>query len=374
MATTADETAAAATEAKDNLFPKITGKHNGFLAQLSRLKEGGSLPETIDLEGTVKLHGMHADVVYDLNTSETVERPLQGVTFQSRNKICMSNENQQGWPQDITRCPDALQYLKEQVLKTFEEHNPDVIIDKRFPLIVAGEWVGGNVQRTVGLAQLSTRFVILSVQINGIWQRDVDYRDIRAENAGIYNIFACGSQVVNFDTSDLTDNNPALLELQRLADLVEASCPFAAKFGVPNSRGEGIVWKPGTAEGRADARCWLKTKGPISGKENRIDPARIAQDQAKNLTIAEAVQRWVTPRRKEQGFEYLLEMNMDPVAASLKQYIIWITHDVLSEEKTEIGTLSKRFPDAEKTIKTLIARKARDSYLSEMKKSGLRLA
>lgn len=358
----------------DELFPKISGKHVDFLTLLRRLKHEDKLPPILDLEGTVKLHGMHADIKYILNSRTESGVYTSTTVFQSRNRICEPEEDQHGWPRNVARTPAALKQLRDQVILVFQKNNPDATIDLAKPLVVAGEWIGGRVQKDVGIAMLTTRFVILSIQVNGVWQRDADYKDIQIPEAGIYNIFACGSHIVKFDTQNLTEDNPALLELQRLADAVEVCCPFAARFGIPNSRGEGIVWKPGTPEGRSDAKYWLKTKGPTFGDVNRIDPIRIAADQARSLTVAEAVDRWVTPRRIEQGFEYLLEMQMNPTRASLKEYINWVVNDVLVEEKGEIALLKGRFADAESTVKAKVGAAARDAYLEEMRKSGIKLA
>lgn len=355
----------------DTLFPKISGKHGDFLHQLQRLKADNQLPEILDLEGTVKLHGSHADILFDLDSND---HTAFSVRFQSRNRICASNEDSQGWPIQVAQHQDALRYLKGEVLRVFATHNPGLEVNINFPVIIAGEWVGGRVQKTVGLAQLTTRFVILSVSINGVWQRDVDYKDLQYTKASVYNIFSCGSLVLKMDTRDLTDNNPILLEMQRQADAVEACCPFAAHFGVARSRGEGIVWKPGIPAARGEAKFWVKTKGPIFGKENRIDPARIAQDQRRNASIDECVQSWVTPRRIDQGFEYLNEMRIDPTQKSLKEYISWITKDIFEEEKAEIDQLKKRYSDAEKVIKSKIGSAARDAYSAAMKESGVSLA
>lgn len=55
----------------DTAFPKISGKPKDFLKQLNNLKASGNLPFRLIMEGTVKLHGCHADIVVDLNpTSE----------------------------------------------------------------------------------------------------------------------------------------------------------------------------------------------------------------------------------------------------------------------------------------------------------------
>jgi len=364
------------SKSKDNLFPKISGKHQDFLAQLVQLKYEGKLPPTIDLEGTVKLHGMHADIVYDLSNAPTDEGASSGpFLFQSRNRICAPDENQQGWPRDISQFPDALVYLKKRILARFEERNPDKCVDTALPLIIAGEWIGGRVQKNVGIANLSNRFVILSIQINGLWQKDEDYADIEAEKARIYSVFRAQQSKLKLDTSNLTENNPVLFEMQRLADKVESSCPFAAAFGIENSRGEGVVWKPGVPQARADAKYWLKTKGPFFGPENRMTWEKFAADAAKNLTIGDAALRWVTPRRVQQGFEYLNEMNMDPnKQACIKEFTNWIVNDVMVEESMEIARFKTQFANAEQTVKSKVGRLAKDAFLESMKECGADLA
>ncbi|KAK5084902.1 hypothetical protein LTR24_007390 [Lithohypha guttulata] len=359
-----------------NLFPKISGKHQDFLASLQKLKSEGKLPPILDLEGTTKLHGMHADIVYDLHEPLTDSAASkQPILFQSRNRICEPDENQQGWPRDVAQFPDALIYLQTRILARFAEKNPDKTVNRAFPLIVAGEWIGGRVQRDVGLAQLSNRFVILSIQINGLWQKDEDYGDIEAARAGIYSVFRAQQTKLKFDTSNITDANPALFEMQRLADTVELSCPFAAAFGVQNSRGEGVVWKPGVPSARADAKYWLKTKGPIFGKENRIDPAKIKADTARNLTIGDAATRWVTPRRVEQGFEYLNEMNVDPNRQTcIKEFINWVVNDVMVEEARDIAVFKTRFTGAEQTVKRKVGCLAKCAFLLKMRECGADLA
>jgi len=360
-----------------NLFPKISGKHQDFLANLQQLKSESKLPPILDMEGTTKLHGMHADIVYNLHEARTdpAAAPNQTVLFQSRNRICEPDESQQGWPRDIAQFPDALTYLQNRILTRFVEKNPDTTLDTAYPLIVAGEWIGGRVQKDVGLAQLSNRFVILSIQLNGVWQKDSDYSDIEATRAGIYSVFRARQTKLAFDTSNLTADNPALLEMQRLADSVERCCPFAAAFGIADAPGEGVVWKPGVPSARADAKYWLKTKGPVFGKENRIDPAKIRADAARDLSIGDAALRWVTPRRVEQGFEYLNEMDIDPNRQTcVKEYINWIVNDVVVEEARDIDAFKSRFADAEQTVRRKVAWLAKHAFLQKMRECGADLA
>lgn len=195
---------------------------------------------------------------------------------------------------------------------------------------------------------------MLAIQINGIWQKDTDYAKIEAPIASIYNILKVPQYQIELDTSNLTMSNPALLEMQRLADEAEAECPFAASFGIPNSRGEGIVWKPGTPEGRSDAKYWLKTKGPIIGPENRIQAINPTDNANEKATTAKDVQAlaaaWFTDRRVQQAEEFLVEMGI-PQQSAPKAFRKWITDDILKEEATEIEELRKVFPGVEQVLR-----------------------
>lgn len=390
-------------ELGENAFPKISGKRRDFLKSLQHLADTSGLPQILDIEGTVKLHGMHADIVFDLkdlpysasssepaprnepvmaavlalssnpNESEQTQSPLS-VTFQSRNKMCDPQSSVQGWPRNLAQLPDALVYLRDQILNRYRERNPQIPLNRIYPLIVAGEWVGQKVQRDVGVSQLSPRFVILSIQLNGLWQKDSDYKDIEATKAGIYSIFRPGQRVVKFVTGDISDTNPTLLEMQKIADEVEACCPFAAAFGIQDSRGEGVVWKPAIPEAQASAKYWFKTKGPIFGPENRINVINIQADAEKRANLDEMCRHFVTPRRIEQGFEYLVEMGVQPDKKSLRSFIAWIVADIWTEEKSEIETLKTERPGVQGILLKKVKWLAREAYIDQMGKCGVSIA
>lgn len=352
----------------ENSFPKISGRPKDFLKQLQSLKDRDVLPTKLVLEGTVKLHGSHADIVYDLKAASTE------VTFQSRNRICAPTDSQQGWPRNLVKYLDDLTTLRDEIIARFQQLNPATLLDRTKPLIVAGEWIGEKVQKDVGVSELSHRFVVLTIQVNGLWQADTDYGDIEASAASIYNILRVPQYKVDLDTSDLTLSNPALLELQRLADEIEAECPFAASFGIMNSRGEGIVWKPGTPEGRSDARYWLKTKGPIIGPENRIEVASVGQDGGMKPINANQVQSivaaWVTERRLEQAHEYLAEMGTDAQRRP-KEFRKWVAEDILKEEATEIEELRKAVPGIEQILRRKVGELAGRAYNERLTSTGV---
>ena len=335
-------------------FPKISGKPNDFLRNLTHLRREGKLPETLMLEGTVKLHGMHTDLVFDLRTCNTA------VKYQSRNRECHFYDDQLGWPIKISKFEKELNTLKDAILTRYKRRNPAQPLDKSKPLIVAGEWIGRKVQRYVGTSELSRRFVVLTISINGKWQNDYDYGDIECPEALVYNIHRVPQYLVSLDTRDMTVKNPALFELQKLADQVEKACPFAATFGIEKGMGEGIVWKPAIPECRGDAKYWLKTKGPYYRSEDRIKPyihdprVNIGVTKWTASQIQRAAREWVTQRRIGRAYQYIEQMGLTDKNPG-REFCKWIIDDVLKEEETDIEDMIRCVTDAESVVLRTLA-------------------
>lgn len=351
------------SELNGRAFPKISGKATEFINHLKALKRAGKLSTaSIDIEGTVKLHGMHVDIVFSPASPDSHAE----IVFQSRNKVCAADASQHGWPSHIAQYNSTLITLKNQILARYTKFNKQVnFYPDQALIIVAGEWIGHKVQKGVGISELSHRFVILTVQINGVWQHDLDYADIEAPEAAIYNVQRVPTYHVLLDCDDLTINNPALLQMQQLADEVEKCCPFAEVFGIQNSMGEGIVWKPNVPEARYSAKYWLKTKGPLFGPENRILPAT---DNTLNmsLTAGQAARKWLTNRRVEQGFEYLNEMQVTR-KSQYKVFKQWVIDDILVEERGEIADLTSQQSDFQKDLQQHLARLLSDAFNSKLR-------
>ena len=346
-------------------FPKITGKVNDFLVNLDRLKQSGKLKGSqVSMEGTVKLHGMHADIVYDLSQAAAP------VTFQSRNRICDPSESQQGWPRNIAQHPEALSSLKAKILSHYRAKNPKDRIDINKPLIVAGEWIGPKVQPKVGVSHLSARFVILSIQINWSWLPNSDIIGLDETPSGIFNIMQVPTFQVTYNIANRSPSNPALHQMQRLADHVEAACPYAEHFGVVGA-GEGIVWKPALDLAWGNAKYWLKMKGPISDPANHIDVTRSGCSARQSPHAGEAARAWITSRRAQQGFEYLEEMKYESRGQRERAFTKWMTADILAEERTEIEEMAANDLTFIKRLREQIYFQARDAFLKKPAISGL---
>ncbi|CAD6450034.1 2abd913c-2603-4eee-b194-f4f8eb83d4d2-CDS [Sclerotinia trifoliorum] len=239
---------------KDTLYPKISGKPKNLMLEFSKYqkKTKGRRATSISVTGTVKLHGTHTDFL--IHANDTIQ-------FQTRN-----NENFTADMDTIGFVPFAqmlkpqILHLKKQIYVRFSTLNPKAKLDDAHPLIIAGEFIGPNVQKHVAISALPRKcFVIISVSINNEWQLDEQYADIHNESVGIFNVSRGG---FFHETITIRNPQPAFEKMQALADAVEKECPFAKSFGIIGL-GEGIVWKP-TAPLCHDAKYWLKLKGPIS--------------------------------------------------------------------------------------------------------------
>jgi hypothetical protein len=400
-------------------FPKISGEPKNFMLNLIRLKNTNKISGSIDIEGTAKLHGFHADIVFHPNSGNSLP------TFQTRNRISAPNENVQGWPANIAKQPAALNVLKWKILNKWKENHNGRLPAANKPLIVAGEWIGPKVQEGVGVSQLSHRFVITDVCIQGEWQADIDYAIFEEPSAAIFSILRVPQYTVTFDLADCSYSNPAMVEMQQLSDKVEVECPFAASFGVKKSKGEGIVWKLAFPEGRADSRYWLKTKGPAFGLQNRIrgvpiiddyNPNPTGDDQGESFasapienpqsnnedtatasapvptpstkptyirkprTVEEEDERkyqasvwareFATRRRLEQGFEYFKEMQMDISEDNIQEYVKWVLKDAIEEEYSTFEPLIADDRDFAELVGLMICLMAKDKFRLVLQKDG----
>ena len=303
-------------------YPKISGKVQDFLVNISRL-ELNDQPTTIPLIGTVKLHGAHADIVVHADNA---------VQLQSRNVLDLKLENDSyGYAAFMLPLQSEVLDLKDQYYRRYKELNPDIAINPEFPLIIAGEWIGAAIQRGVAIASLSKRFAIISASINDTWLPDAAYASIHNESVGIYNISRAGFYHHSLDLNNI----PTSMEtMQTMTNEVEKECPFAKIFGI-SGIGEGIVWKA-TTPPFSGPDFWIKTKGPLHAVTNSaiLPKETISLEQKERaMVFARAV---VTEMRLKQGWDYLAETGVEQSKKGVKAFLNWLSQDCETEEKREI--------------------------------------
>lgn len=352
------------TYADSTLYPKIT-THIAEVVQTLRhlnsdLEDSGieAFLEPTPITGTVKIHGTHADILIYGNDD---------VVFQSRNVVGLSiTRDNQGFATDMSKKLTHLRRLRDIYVAQWTLLNPKLAIDPRKPVLIAGEWIGAKIQRGVAVAQLSKRFVIISISINGKWQRDQDYAEISLPSHDIYNISRAG---IYYATLYPEDVHRTISEVERIAEDVAARCPFAQTFGV-EGLGEGVVWKLANPKYNANSALWFKTKGGNFKPTYARPPKKtfgFDTIEENRKAAANVAAMWCSQRRLEQGWDVLSEMSIDQNLRGLDEYLTWVQHDILIEEK---GYIIKYELD-EATLKIEITKLAKPWYLARIKSSNI---
>ncbi|KAF2710258.1 hypothetical protein K504DRAFT_255312 [Pleomassaria siparia CBS 279.74] len=333
------------------LYPKITNHIKEVVKRLSyKLGNPFDLPENIPIVGTVKLHGTHADIlVYSDKT----------IVFQSRNKSnLLTTSDNQGFATSMTSKSSTILSLRSQYLDRWRLHNPNSELDKTQPVVIAGEWIGSKIQKDVALCQLSKRFVIISVKINGSWVLDSEYAGIEAPEDDIYNISRGGlysSLLYPLDPEGTSEN------IEPMAESVADNCPFAESFGVTGA-GEGIVWK--LIPYHSDPDLWFKTKGGRFKPNFTPAPKKPAQGiLEKRKAAAKLAKAWCYGYRLRQGWEYLAEKHIERSLKGIGAFIKWMQNDILLEEE---GYIDEHGVDKQ-MLKTEIVKIAKSWFLEQLK-------
>lgn len=320
--------------AQSTLYPKITTHIPEIIEQLRRLNREPVHPEaniTVDpvpFIGTVKLHGTHADIlVY----------PDNRIVFQSRNITGLSvAKDNQGFAATMSEKTNAIIGLRDMYLARWKELNPGTTLEEDLPVVIAGEWIGEKIQKDVAIAQLSRRFVIVSINLNGVWQKDEEYSNISLPDHDIYNASRAG---IFHTTLHPDDYESTVSEVEHMTEEVAAHCPFAATFGI-SGLGEGIVWKPVPRQYNGDTSLWFKSKGgkfkPTYFRIPRQNEGTDANKERRKTAAAMAV-AWCSQQRLEQGWDVLREKGVERDVKALGDFLKWIQHDILEEEKSHIN-------------------------------------
>lgn len=304
--------------------------------------ESRSLP-TIEFEGTVKLHGTNAGIVWNKLPFNDFD-----ISFQSRERVLSETADNAGF---WRWCNDRLQSITElfnDIIVESDGQDTDSIA-------IYGEWCGGNIQSGVALSQLAKMFVVFAVKVNDTW---CDVRDMEfvREVPGMLLItdFPTYKIAVDFENPGLSQN-----QMIEITEKVEAECPVGAQLGAKGI-GEGVVWKPVDPQWNS-SKFWFKVKGDkhSASKVKTLAAVDVEAIESMNAFIEYAV----TPARLEQGLQNLLNEQQKPfVMQSLGDFIRWVYNDVVKEES---DTIAENGLDAKK-LGGPVANKARKWYVERM--------
>lgn len=284
--------------------------------------------DIITLRGTVKLHGTHADIVYNESNGD--------IQFQSRNNILNETFDNMGFYNTMKQ--KSINKLFELVKSNsnygvtnteysgFEKDN--VIIT------ICGEFCGGNIQKGVALSQLNKCFVIFDIRIgDDVWLDCELYKNVCLEDEGIYNIYNYKLIVIKTNLDEL-NSGKLQKQLYEYTQNVEDECPFSKSFGI-SGVGEGLVWK---CLEYPSSKNWFKTKGEKHATSHVKTLKQVTPEQIENMHKIDCFSKAIlTDARLNQGLDYLTEMNYDKSdIKNIYHFNKWILADIKKEESDSI--------------------------------------
>ena len=291
----------------------------------------------IEYQGTVKIHGTNGSLVM----------------FEDGKIYCQSKERMLAFGCDNAGFWEAMQSvdlnnLFDIVKKDYYAANG---VEANYPIIIAGEWAGGNIQKSVAVNGLHKFFCIFGVKVGDNWQPLDDYVDLKDTENYIFNSLQFETYSVVIDFNNPLDIQNKLIEI---TEAVEAECPVGKFFGNIGV-GEGCVWKPRDRGLVADSGSWYKVKGD---KHSSSKVKKLASvDTEKLESIKEFVGYACTESRLEQGIQEV-DLNIKLVG----EYIGWINRDIFKEEADTLKANNLEMRDCGRDISTV----ARKFYLNKI--------
>ena len=261
------------------------------------------VPDVLNFNGTVKLHGTHADVIQENNE----------IIIQSRNRVLSIEKDNEG-------CARFFEDRKQAIKTLFDKLSENIGTDH---LLIAGEYCGRGIQSKVAICKLPRMFVVFAIKRldTDQWVDILQYVDIiNDKNNAIYNVCLAPTYqlAVTLETPET-----AIIQMDELTKQVDTKCPFADIFGV-NGPGEGIVW---TCVENTTSDLWFKTKGAT-----HVTPI-IPTIKNTDSLMEELIIPRMTQQRMEQGISYLVDLGHDPkLIKNINIFADWICNDIIKEE------------------------------------------
>lgn len=302
---------------------------------------GIELP-TIELHGTVKVHGTNAAVQ---------QLPDGTLLYQSRSKYVTLEDDNCGFASWAYTHHD-------QLLEVLKHYRAVFSVGDNSILTIFGEWAGTGVQPTVAISQHAKSFYIFSaLESQGLTDRYLDMTSIgHVDNpdVNIYNLW--NTDMFPVFRAQLDLDNPKLVQnhLISLTDKVEEECPVAKYFGY-SGIGEGIVWINNEYEFR------VKIKGDKHAGKSKVYKTNIV-DLEKLTTVDAFVERFVDIERLEQGYAMMTELGHTNEPVTVPAFIRWVIGDVNTEESDTLQA-SNLTP---KDVNPAISKKAAKWYIRRL--------
>ena len=302
---------------------------------------------TVELFGTVKLHGTNAGV------AETEDGTL---TFQSRVRVITPLSDNHGF---AFFADTTAKQFKELFAFYRDKHN----LSSSSLLTVFGEWAGIGMHPAVAVSKLPKSFYVFAVWVStggnaGYYLDMTTGAHYSNPENNMYNLWDTGMFPVYKAELDL--NNPKLVQNDLIAytDAVEEECPVAKALGV-SGVGEGVVWVNRTSTFR------VKIKGDKHAGRSKVRKTNIV-DLQKLESVNTFVETYVTEERLNQGFNAMAELGYVNQTETTGDFIRWVIKDVLDEESDTMLTSSLE----PKAVNPSVAKKAAKWYSDRLSQIG----
>jgi hypothetical protein len=272
---------------------------------------GENIPEVLQFQGSIKLHGTHADVVRHIQTDgnhiDVIQSRNRILSLESDNQGCFGFLTSKNWD-------DLFQQVANIHGNTVLSH-----------IMICGEYCGEGIQNKVAICKLKKMFVIFAIKIDNQWVDMDKYKNVQCELESIYNI-------LNFPLYEieLNTNDPEKAEeyMAKLTNQIDVECPFAKALAGISGPGEGVVWKCMMMP--SSSRLWFKTKGQTHCATMTRKP-EVTKEETCNF-MKTFLDCTLTEARLCQGIAYLIEMEYTIDIVSISTFIYWVTDDIIKEE------------------------------------------
>lgn len=276
---------------------------------------------TLKFQGTVKLHGTNAAVVYNVASDS--------ISYQSRERILTLEQDNAGFM--AAQSQNAAQWRKD--LKHLIGHYITKVDSSQAITKVAvyGEWCGKGIQRGVAICELSKMFVLFAIKLvfEDATTKWLPLEFYTISVPGVHEIDVIGTTWlldIDFAHPELAQNR-----MVEITEAVENECPVGRVFGA-SGVGEGVVWTCVTP-GWEGLRFKVKGEKHSASKVKTLAAVDVETIQA----LKDFVEDTVTEQRLEQGVDNLVREQLKPLdMTSMGDFIRWVYNDVVKEETDTI--------------------------------------
>lgn len=231
-------------------------------------------------QGTIKLHGTHSGIVFDVSTRE--------ISYQSRERVLTLQQDNAGFMSYMMKYEKV---FKDYFGGWYADDNDDLS-----QVVLFGEWCGQGIQKGVAVSELPKMFVVFAVKNvyrDGSSEWCENFEDLiadlvydhlmheRREDMRIFSIYDFPTFRMSIDF-----NNPGLAqnEMIKITEAVEAECPVGKSFILSAIVGNSCVIKD-------DYRLeWVNSNVESLSSYNEIRSNIIKVIKDRNIAIGSVIQ------------------------------------------------------------------------------------